>query len=339
MSFQGNKMKIRVWLLLFLITAFTSSCSFITPPVVFPSFEEKQIVGPGTYEEDDLKWSFDGNYLAYVDQSGEWSTLGIYDLNQNKNWTLAETLEIAWHPNGQITYLIYVPNGTMMTYPIHNDLYIMDPDGKNERMILKGLSDITDFIWLNNEELLMVEYANGIQDVYKVNILDGARELFIRASELGAPQAAYSLALSPDKSKLLIWTDNPCKYGRGDCVALVVYDLETRQMMDRILGSQLSSLTIENGGVYGLNTAWVNSDWIATEGSAILNEAPYLSLAFVNTKDVLQSFEIEAENQFGGPVLSPDLTYIAYINVNRGPHTEFITLSEVPQDVLNRLIE
>lgn len=110
-------------------------------------------------------------------------------------------------------------------------------------------------------------------------------------------------------------------------------------MMDRILGSQLSSLTIENGGVYGLNTAWVNSDWIATEGSAILNEAPYLSLAFVNTKDVLQSFEIEAENQFGGPVLSPDLTYIAYINVNRGPHTEFITLSEVPQDVLNRLIE
>jgi Tol biopolymer transport system component len=312
------------------------------PPVIFADLDENEVIGPGTYEESELIWSPDGQYLAYVDESGTWPRLGVYHIGNNKNLILSETHKIAWHPDGKISYMVYIPNDSVLTYPIRNNLHIIDPDGENERALTTGLGDVIDFFWFNNgEELLIVERepdGSGIQNIYKVNSITGRKELFLGASELGV-KSADTLALSEDESQLLIWTDNPCKMGRGDCVALVIYDMTAHQIIKRILGSQLNTLTVENGGVYGQNTEWINNDWIVTEGSAILDEAPFLSLAFVNTKEVSQSFEIEALNQFGGPVLSPDLARIAYINVNRGPDTEYITLSSLPQHIIDRLVE
>lgn len=324
----------------------TIACSIFSPPPVIPQFDENMIVGPGTFADSELQWSFDGKFLAFVDDSGDFSRLGFYDINKDKHWLLSGiwTTKIAWHPSGRMSYMNYVSNANHSTYPLHYDLHIVDIDGENDEIVVSGLmGGIHDYIWCRNgtDILLIKDDAESpyTSHLYLLNTSSGQMREFIGLEVLDGNQP-ITVSLSPDETNLLIWTDNPCEAGPGDCIALVIYDMQTKQVTNRILSSEITTLTLDQLGMYSENAGWINNQWIVTKGSAILPSGePFSSIVFLNPEDTSESFEIEVKNAFGGPTISPDLAYIAYINYNRGPHTHFITISKTPENLLSKFGE
>jgi len=336
--------------LVFRITLFLlllSGCALppISAPSRFPEFQERAIASGSTYLLP--QWSKDGQYLAYIDMRSE--TLQVYDTNSETTWTVATRVDYAnysWASNGELSYLDYRPDLSGSPFPSIVDLHQVSLRGTNDRIIAHSLSNPTDFIWMSDNKRLLILLEEQKQigqyrtnNVYMLDLETGQIELYLESLELGLTHIVM-IALSTDETVLMI-------YGmtgqQSEPVQMLVYDLELDTIRKRIVPRQVvpsesaddPQLSPALGG--SRNDEWVAGDrWFLAVVNAPTGECYNYALFFLDAIDTSNSFCIPSQGIIADPILSPDLTHIAYINVV-APGQEFLMIGNFPDAIKERL--
>jgi hypothetical protein len=314
---------------------------FPSAPPRFPQFAEHSIAGPGSYQIP--QWSPDSRYLAFIDRA---PNLLVYDTQTQSTWTIAtnvSTAHYSWTPNGDLAYLKYLPDLSGSSLRIF-DLHKVNVQGENDEVIAANLSEAKDFAWFGDGERLMILLNDPnsdtyYRDLYLLNTVTNTTDLLVKANDFGF-QDILSLALSSDEKSILvegIHEDKGAYEGQ-----IVVYDLETQTVLDRIIPGQI----IPSGGINypvpvtgdSTNFGWVGGQrWLLAEvntpGGACYNYA----LFFFDTNDLQNSFCIAApDGIFAAPTISPDLTKISYVTV-AGVGQDYLMIGNLPPDLLTKL--
>lgn len=328
------------------LTTILVGCGMSSPsaPPRFPQLGEYRVAGPGVYQIP--QWSPDGRYLAFADVTQD-PILKVYDTETQASWDVVTNIDSAyfsWAPNGNLTYLEYRPDLSGSPYPTILDLHQVDLNGENDTIIATNLSNAEDFAWFSDEEriaILLTEPSSRtyFNDVYMLNAMTGTTDLLLEAEALDL-QYIVNLALSPDEKSLLLYgihEENGSSEGQ-----IVIYDLETQAILDRLVPSQIIPAGNTNYPIPtigdGTNFGWVDEQrWLLaranTPGGACYNYA----LFFFDTHDLQNSFCIPTVvGVFDYPTISPDLTKISYVTVVN-PGEYYVIIGNITPDILNEM--
>lgn len=332
--------------LLMLLMAILVGCMTLFPvaPPRFPQFDERRIAGPGTYQIP--QWSPDGRYLAFLDVSRD-PILKVYDTEAKAIRNVATNVSSAhfsWKPNGDLTYLKYHPNLSGSPYPIISELHQVDLNGESDEVIAADLSNAGDFAWFSDGTqmvILLTEQGSRtyFNDVYILNVTTGITDIFLEAESIDL-DFIVSLALSPDDKSLLIYGTREMN---GPLSAqIVVFDLETQTIRNRIIPSQVVPSGNANYPWPGIgdstNFGWVGGQqWFLASVNTPSGDCYNYALFFFDTHDLQSSFCIPTvEGVFDFPAISPDLSKISYVTVV-GPGEYYVMIGNVTSDLLDRM--
>jgi hypothetical protein len=325
--------------------AILAGCSVLSPaPPRFPQFGEYSIAGPGNYALP--QWSPDSRYLAFADGTLD-PILMIYDTETKATWEVANNISKAhfsWSPNGDLTYLKYRPDLSGSPYPIISELHRVNLRGENDTVIAANLSSAGDFVWFSDGErlaILLTEPTSNtyFNDVYLLNTMTGTTNLLLRTQDIDL-RSLGMLALSEDEKSILV-------YGSGEqhgplSAQIVIYDLETQTVRNRIIPSQIIPAGNTNYPWPGIgdttNAGWVGRQrWFLTEVNTPGGECYNYALFFLDTRNLHNSFCIPTVvGIVTDPTISPDLSRVSYITV-AGPGVDYLMVGNVTPNLLEQL--
>jgi hypothetical protein len=161
----------------------------------------------------------------------------------------------------------------------------------------------------------------------------------LEAEELDL-QYVGSLALSEDEKSILV-DGNRAENGPLSA-QIVIYDLETQTIQNRIIPSQVIPPRDATypwpviGG--GTNFGWIGGQrWLLAKVNTPSGECYNYALFFFDTHDLQNSFCIPTvAGVFGDPTISPDLTKISYVTVV-GPGAFYVMVGSMTTDLLDKL--
>lgn len=316
-----------------------------SPPPQFPQFGEYRIAGPSSYRIP--QWSPDSRYLAFIDSQAQ--TLMVYDSETRSTWQVAANVSsthFSWTPNGDLTYLRYRPDLSGSPFPRILEMYQVGLRGENDRVIAQNLSNVRDFDWYSDGQRVAILLSGPasqthLEDVYVLNTATGNLDLLLAAAEVNL-QYIVSLVLSPDDKLILVYGVD----GENGPLSpqLILYDLETRTVRNRVIPSQVIppvNLTYPWAGIGDSSSfEWVGGQrWFLTNVSAPSGECYNSALFFFDMVAIENSFCIPNVGSGGGlghPTISPDLRKISYITID-GPTLNHIMIGNVPASLLNTL--
>jgi hypothetical protein len=310
----------------------------------FPQFGEYSIAGPGVYQIP--QWSSDSRYLAFLDVSGN-PMLRVYDTETEASWNVASNVystHFSWGPNRTLTYLKYRADLSGSPHPMISELHRVDLSGENDEIIATNLSSAEDFAWFSDGEriaILLTEPSSRtyFNNLYMLNVTTGTTELLLEAETLDL-QYFVMIALASDETSILL-------YGVHEANGLfeaqiVMYDLETQTVVDRLIPSQIIPAGNSNYPVPtigdGTNDGWVGGQrWFLGRANTPGGECYNYALFFFDTQDLQNSFCIPTVGGvFDYPTISPDLTKISYVTVV-GPGEYYVMIGNVTSDILDKL--
>jgi PHD/YefM family antitoxin component YafN of YafNO toxin-antitoxin module len=110
-----------------------------------------------------IDWSPDGKKLVFVSTRNGNQNLYVFDATNRVVTKLTDSTNtksaLAWSPDGgSIAYIRSESDGT-------NALWLVDPNGSNNRLVLQKLPGIVELKWKKSGELLYVD-VNGVHEVY-----------------------------------------------------------------------------------------------------------------------------------------------------------------------------
>jgi hypothetical protein len=273
------------------------------------------------------------------------SVLKVYDTQIGTSWDVATTkfisgVHFSWGPNNSLTYLVYRPDLSGSPYPDISDLHQVDLNGENDRVIIPQVVDAGDFVWLSDEErIIIIRRELNNNALYMLNVNRGTNELLLKAEDIDLQHIAM-LALSPDEKTILIYGLLE-KNGQYEA-PLVLYDIETKIIRDRLIPSEI----IPSGGVKypvagigdSTNFGWVGGQrWFLADVNTPGGECYNYALFFFDTQDSKNSFCIPSvKGIISDPVISPDLTKISYITVV-GVGEYYVVVGNVTAELLEKL--
>jgi Tol biopolymer transport system component len=309
-------------------------------PARFPQFSEEYVAGPGVYHIP--QWSSDSRYLAFIDGYGD-ESLKLYNTETKTTWTVANNIDgrhFSWGPNSTLTYLRYRPDLSGSPFPAITDLHQVDLDGKNDKILIPSLSNISDFVWFKDgKRLAFLQRNPGNDNVYILDVMTNTTAPVVKAGDLDL-QHLSMFAFTPDEKTLLLYGYSQ---ESGETQALIViYELETRTILKKFQPSDIIPSTNKNYPGPGLgdstNYGWVGGNrWFLTAVNAPSGSCYNYALFFFDMHDLPSSFCIPAVGGIvGDPAISPDLTRISYVTM-AGPRDGYVVVGKLTSDLIDKL--
>jgi hypothetical protein len=123
---------------------------------------------------------------------------------------------------------------------------------------------------------------------------------------------------------------------------LVIYNLETQTLLQRIIPSRIvpsANIDYPPAGISDdSNMGWVGGQrWLLAKTITPGGECYNYALFFFDTHDLQNSFCIPGmDGPFSAPAISPDLSKISYITAV-SPGVEYVMIGDVTSDLLDKL--
>lgn len=323
-------------------TVLLVGCSILSPsaPPRFPQLAEHQVAGPGTYQIP--QWSSDSRYLAFLDVSSA-PILKVYDTETKTIRNVASgisSVHFSWTPTDDLTYLKNRPDLSGSPYPIISELHRVDLNGEKDEIIATNLSSVGDFAWFSDDQRIAILLREPNKNAaYILNVMTGTTDLLLKAQDIELQYLA-TLTLSADDKTILIrglHEENGLSLGQ-----IVIYELETQTVLDRLIPSEIIPAGNINYPVPaigdGTNFGWVDGQrWLLASANTPGGDCYNYALFFFDTHDLQNSFCIPTvEGVFDYPTISPDLSRISYITVV-SPGNYYVMIGNVTSNLRDKL--